>query len=276
MVRAAIMRRIGAARTTGSTGTWGAAASAVGVLTAVLMLGIQTRPVVAAAVWSWRFAEHAPTTVIGATGWARLAGWALVVAALAAGWRRAATGAACAVAVADLAVLAIGIGTPDPGWQLLLGVVVAILLAGSAPSQGRRGRFPGRVWVLLFAMGASTALAAAGAPLVAHRSGNILAVDTGTLAGIGLGTIALVALLSVSAMLLLPTAGRHRVLVLLATVAVLLATMQLGYDNAFASAVPGPALIGSPALALVMATTTATTVLTIGAFAIRHEARTRE
>ncbi|ROO58426.1 hypothetical protein EDC02_0185 [Micromonospora sp. Llam0] len=201
MAQAAIARRVSAARATTLAGAWPAAAAAVGTLAAVLVLARQARPVVEAAAWSWRFAERAPTTIIGPIGTARLAGWALLVAALVAGWHAAAAlGAGTAVA-AELAVLVTGVRDhAAPGWHLLLAVVVAVPLCGSllpATSGGREQRpLPGRFWAAAAAMGLCASLSAAGAPLVADRFGDTVAIRTIPVARIGFGALTFIALLS--------------------------------------------------------------------------------
>ena len=277
VVQAAIMRRMGAARAAAGAGAWGPAAAAVGTVAVVLVLARQARPIVEETVWSWRFAEQAPITVIGTMGWARFAGWALVVAALALGWRVAAAFGACGVVVAELVVLITDVGgSAAPGWQLLLAVVVAILLCGSLLADGGRNRLPVRTWVTASVMGMWTALTAAGEPLIAKRVGDIVVTSTRAQAAIDLGAMALLPLLAVVAMLTLPVAQRGRAIVLLTTVAALLATVQLGYDNAFSSAMPRAALIGHPAVALVTAALVAAVVLAVGALVVHLKERLGE
>ncbi|WFE27105.1 hypothetical protein O7623_28285 [Solwaraspora sp. WMMD791] len=273
MVQAAIARRVAAGCAATVAGAWPAAAAAVGTLVAVLVLARQARPVVEATAWSWRFAEQAPTTIVGPVGTARLAGWALLVATLVAGWRTAAALGACAAVVAELAVLMTDVRDhAAPGWHLVLAVIVAVPLCCSrlADGGGREQRpVPGRFWAAAAVLGSGTALAAAGVPLAAQRYGDTVAVASRAVAGIGLGTLALVALLSLVAVSAFPVAVRLRAVVLLATLVALLATTHLGYDEAFMSMLDYPVLRSQPAMALVLAAVAATVVLTLGTLAVR-------
>ncbi|WBB98258.1 hypothetical protein O7553_04785 [Solwaraspora sp. WMMA2059] len=274
VVQAAMVRRAAAARATTNACAWGPAMAAAGTLAAVLVLARQARPVVEAAAWSWRFAEQALTTIIGPIGTARLAGWVLLVAALVAGWRTAAAIGAGAAVLAELAVLATGVRDhAAPGWHLLLAVVVAVPLCGSLLLAARDGcdqrPLPGRFWAAAAAMGLCASLSAAGAPLVADRFGNTVAISTIPVARIGFGALAVVALFSLVAVLALPVAVRRRAVVLLAAVAALLATTQLGYDEAFMSMLDYPVLRDQPAMALALAAVAATVVLTLGTLAVR-------
>ncbi|MFV2084409.1 hypothetical protein [Micromonospora sp. LOL_021] len=274
MAQAATLHRVAAARARTSTGAWPAAAAAVGTLAAVLVLARQARPVVEAAAWSWRFAEQAPTTIIGPIGTARLAGWALLVAALVAAWHAAAALGAGAALLAELVVLVTGVRDhAAPGWHLLLAVVVAVPLCGSllpATGGGREQRpLPGRFWAAAASMGLCAALSAAGTPLVAEESGGFVFISNIPVARIGFGALALIALFSLVAVSALPAAVRGRAVVLLATVAALLATMQLGYDEAFMSMLDYPVLRSQPATAMALAAVAATVVLGLGALAVR-------
>ncbi|MDG4767436.1 hypothetical protein O7632_25585 [Solwaraspora sp. WMMD406] len=268
------MRRVSAARAASVAGAWPAAAAAVGTLAAVLVLARQARPVVEAAAWSWRFAEQAPTTIIGPIGTARLAGCALLVAVLVAGWHAAAAlGAGTAVA-AELALLVTGVRDhAAPGWHLLLAVVVAVPLGGSLLLAARDGReqrpLPGRFWAAAAAMGLCASLSAAGTPLVAEQSDGLVLISNIPVARIGFGALALIALFSLAAVSALPAAVRRRAVVLLATVAALLATTQLGYDRAFVSVIDHPVLVNQPVMALMLAAVAATVVLALGALAVR-------
>ncbi|WJK34740.1 hypothetical protein [Solwaraspora sp. WMMA2065] len=268
------MRRVSAARAASFAGAWPAAAAAVGTLAAVLVLARQARPVVEAAAWSWRFAEQAPTTIIGPIGTARLAGWALLVAVLVAGWRTSAALGACAAVLAELVVLVTGVRDhAAPGWHLLLAVVVAVPLGGSLLLAARDGReqrpLPGRFWAAAAAMGLCASLSAAGTPLVAEQSDGLVLISNIPVARIGFGALALVVLFSVVAVSALPVAVRRRAVVLLAAVAALLATTQSGYDEAFMSMLDYPVLRDQPAMALVLAAVAATVVLTLGTLAVR-------
>ncbi|WP_326555153.1 hypothetical protein [Micromonospora sp. NBC_01813] len=274
MAQAAIVRRMAAARTTTDAGAWGLAMAAVGTLAAVLVLARQARPVVEAAAWSWRFAEQTPTPIIGPIGTARLAGWVLLVAALVAGWRLAAALGAGAAALAELAVLMTGVRDhAGPGWHLLLAVVVAVPLCGSlllAANGGREQRpLPGRFWAAAAAVGLCAALSAAGTPLVAERFGDSIFISNIPVARIGFGALAFIALFSLVAVSRLPAAVRRRAVVLLATLAVVLATTQLGYDRSFMSVVDYPVLRNQPVMALVLPAVAATVVLALGALAVR-------
>lgn len=274
MAQAAIVRRVSTARAASFAGAWPAAAAAVGTLAAVLVLARQARPVVEAVAWSWRFAEQAPTTIIGPIGTARLAGWALLGAALVAGWRTAAALGASAAVLAELAVLVTGVRDhAAPGWHLLLAVVVAVPLCGSllpATSGGCEQRpLPGRFWAAAAAIGLCASLSAAGTPLVAEQSDGLVLISNIPVARIGFGALALIALFSLVAVSALPAAVRRRTVVLLATVAVVLATTQLGYDKAFMSVIDYPVLRDQPAMALMLAAVAATVVLVLGALAVR-------
>lgn len=274
VAQTAIVRRLAAARAATDAGDWGLAMAAVGTLAAVLVLARQARPVVEAAAWSWRFAEQAPTTIITPIGIARLTGWALLVAALVAGWRVAAALGACAAVVAELAVLMTGVRDhAAPGWHLLLAVVVAVPLCGSlllADGGGRDQRpLPCRFWASAAAIGLSAAFSAAGTPLVAERFGSTVAISNIPVARIGFGALALIALFSLVAVSALPAAVRRRAVVLLATVAVVPATAQLGYQQVFFSATTQPVLVNQPVMALALAAAAATVVLTLGALAVR-------
>ncbi|MFV2110344.1 hypothetical protein [Micromonospora sp. LOL_015] len=271
MAQAAMVRRVAAARAATDAGP---AMAAVGTLAAVLVLARQARPVVEAAAWSWRFAEQAPTTIVGPIGVARLAGWALLVAALVAGWRTAAALGACAAVVAELAMLTTGVRDhAAPGWHLLLALIVAVPLGGSllpADGGGREQRpLPGRFWAAAVAIGLCAALSAAGPPLVAEQSDGFMFISNIAVARIGFGALALIALFSLVAVSALPAAVRRRAVVLLATLAVVLASTQLGYDGAFMSVIDYPVLVNQPVMALMLAAVAATVVLALGALAVR-------
>ncbi|MFV2127404.1 hypothetical protein ACFHWS_23130 [Micromonospora sp. LOL_013] len=273
MAQAAMVRRVAAARAATDAGP---AMAAIGTLAAVLVLARQARPVVEAAAWSWRFAEQAPTTIIGPIGTARLAGWALLVAALVAGWRTAAALGACAAVVAELAMLTTGVRDhAAPGWHLLLALIVAVPLCGSlllADGGGREQRpLPGRFWAAAVAIGLCAALSAAGPPLVAEQSDGFMFISNIAVARIGFGALALIALFSLVAVSALPAAVRRRAVVLLATLAVVLASTQLGYDGAFMSVIDYPVLRDQPAMALALAAVAA--VLVLGALAVRARER---
>ncbi|MFV2013227.1 MULTISPECIES: hypothetical protein [unclassified Micromonospora] len=269
MAQAAMVRRVAAARAATDAGP---AMAAVGTLAAVLVLARQARPVVEAAAWSWRFAEQAPTTIVGPIGVARLAGWALLVAALVAGWRTAAALGACAAVVAELAMLTTGVRDhAAPGWHLLLALIVAVPLGGSlllADGGGREQRpLPARFWAAAVAIGLCAALSAAGPPLVAEQSDGFMFISNIAVARIGFGALALIALFSLVAVSALPAAVRRRAVVLLATLAVVLASTQLGYSGAFMSVIDYPVLRDQPAMALALAAVAA--VLVLGALAVR-------
>jgi len=275
VVQAAIMRRMGAVRTATGAGAWLPAAAAVGTLAAVLVLARQARPAVEGGVWSWRFAEQAPITVIGTVGWARLAGWLLIVVALAVGKRSVAAAVAGMAVVAELAMLVIGVGDPSgAGWQLLLAAVVAVLLAGSFLQGTEQDRLSARTWIAAAVAGVCTALSATLEPILARQSGAFVEVGTQLEVNLAIGTASMILLLSVVTVLTLPVVQRGRALVLLATVVVLLATaLLLGYDNALSTVMPQAALTGSPAAALVVAAAVAATVLAAGIFVIRAKER---
>jgi hypothetical protein len=273
VVGAAMRQRLGATRTTAALVGWGPSAIAVGVVVAVLVLARQARPVVADMVWSWRFGEQGPT-LVGAVGWARLAGWALVVAALVTGRARLAAVGAWAAVVTETAVL-LGVGS-DPagrGWHLLLATAVAVLLSSALLSVPDRVDVPRRAWTALAVLGLVVALAAAGEPLVASRDGDFIVIANESQRLIALATQAAVVLLSLAAALSLAPSVRRRALVLLASVASLLIVAQLGYDSAFSSVVARQALIPSPALALALAAITAAAVFWVGVVAVQLRER---
>lgn len=104
---------------------------------------------------------------------------------------------------------------------------------------------------------------------MADRFGDTVTIRTIPVARIGSGALALIALFSLVAVSALPVAVRRRAVVLLATVAALLATTQLGYDEAFMSMIDYPVLRDQPAMALALAAVAATVVLTLGTLAVR-------
>ncbi|MFV2022381.1 hypothetical protein [Micromonospora sp. LOL_023] len=160
-----------------------------------------------------------------------------------------------------------------PGWHLLLALIVAVGLGGSlllADGGGRDQRpLPERFWAAAVAIGLCAALSAAGTPLVAEQSDGFMFISNIAVARIGFGALALIALFSLVAVSALPAAVRRRAVVLLATLAVVLASTQLGYDGAFMSVIDYPVLRDQPAMALALAAVAAVAaVLVLGALAV--------